>query len=45
MKVTVPLGIDDAGSGSEAMLRAAAGGVDAFLSPVTHGEASAGEPG
>jgi GNAT superfamily N-acetyltransferase len=45
VKVTVPLGIDDAGSGSQAMLRAAAGGVAAFLSPVTHGEASAGEPG
>jgi GNAT superfamily N-acetyltransferase len=45
VKVIVPLGIDDAGPGSQALLRAAASDEAAFLSPVTHGEASAGEPG
>jgi GNAT superfamily N-acetyltransferase len=45
VKVVVPLGSDDAGPGSQAILRAAAGGDAEFISPTRQGGAFEGEPG
>lgn len=45
VKVIVPLGSDDAGPGSQAMLRAAAGGDAEFISPARPGGTVEGEPG
>lgn len=45
VKVIVPLGSDDPGPGSQAMLRAAAGGEAAFISPARRVGTIEGEPG
>jgi len=45
VKVIVPLGSDDPGPGSRAMLRAAAGGDAGFISPARQGVAVEGAPG
>jgi GNAT superfamily N-acetyltransferase len=45
VKVIVPLGRDDPGPGSQAMLRAAAGGDAEFISPARPGGTVGGEPG
>jgi GNAT superfamily N-acetyltransferase len=45
VKVIVPLGSDDPGPGSQAMLRAAAGGEATFISPARRVGTIEGEPG
>jgi GNAT superfamily N-acetyltransferase len=45
VKVIVPLGSDDPGPGSHAMLRAAAGGEAEFISPARQGKTVEGAPG